>query len=312
MMKIQILIFFILGFSNISNAEDSGGPKVQWQKGHGSGLNYLIYVPQVKSEKPVSLMIGLHGCTQHSQDLADLANWESAADGNNMIVVLPDVPNGGVVLGCWDYYGRGHTESNRHNGPLIAMTEGLLNNKDLKIDKDKIFVTGLSSGSGEAAILGCLRPDLFSGVSLNSGPALGTDKGDLYKPNTTSADMAKLCIQLAGLKINYFSKQKMSIIVSDKDLMVNPLHSDLSFQAMQKVYQLTGSEELNLKNLKGSNTEGHGTLSHDIKNQVRLSFIVNNGLGHAFPSGKGQGRTEKYVNPLSINYPTYLADYFRQ
>lgn len=306
-MKTQMLkIFFILGLSITSSAEGLS----QWQKAQNQGMSYLIYTPSPVAGKLASLMINLHGCTQHAQDLAELANWEATADKNNMIVVLPDVPNGGVVFGCWDYYGKDHTETNRDNGPLISLTENLIYTPNLKIDKSRVFISGLSSGSGQAAILGCMRPDLFSGVGLNSGPALGTGQGDTYSPNTTAENVASYCQSLAGVRSKYLSTQILSVIVSDQDLVVNPAHSQISVEAMQKVYNVNSSVDLDLSKLKGTNTAGTGVLFQDQKNRTRISYIKNHALGHAFPSGKGNGRTERYVNPFSIDYPAYLADLF--
>ncbi|MFZ3231692.1 MAG: PHB depolymerase family esterase [Pseudobdellovibrio sp.] len=283
-----------------------------WQKANLAGLDYLIYVPTHIDTKPLSLMINLHGCGQHAKDLANLGNWEVAAEDSRMIVVLPDVPNGGVVMGCWDYYGKNHTETNRHNGPLIELTESLIKMENLNINTNHVFISGLSSGAGEAAILGCLRPDLFSGVALNSGPALGTTQNDLYLPTITSDEIAEQCNKLAGSRSIHFLKQITSIMVSDKDLIVNPQHSALSFEAIQKIYGLAGATEFDLTKLKGTNTQGIGLSIQDKQNQIRISFITNHALGHAFPSGKGTGPVEHYINPFSINYPAYLGNLFKR
>lgn len=306
-MKKQITLLILSAFFSVTTF---AAYSAKWQKAQGSGLDYLIYVPQASVEKPPSLMISLHGCTQHAEDLAELANWEETADANNMIVVLPNVPNGGVVLGCWDYYGKDHTEKNRHNGPLIALTESLLTISKLKIDKTKVFISGLSSGSGEAAILGCMRPDLFSGVALNSGPAVGSEQSEVSYPRITQDEVTEFCTSLAGTRAKYFSKQILSVIVSDQDYIVNPQHSVLSINAMQKIYQTSASQDLDLTKLKGANTQGHGQVFQDAQKQTRVSYIVNKGLGHAWASGKGPGRADRYVNPASINYPAYLADLF--
>lgn len=304
MFRLTLLFIFLVSVTTLA-------AQSKWQSMTGAdGINYFIYIPEKVSNQKSSLMIGLHGCSQHAEDLVSLANWESAADQYNMIVVLPNVPNGGVVLGCWDYYGHDHNESNRHNAALIRLTEGLIKNEKLNIDSKSVFITGLSSGSGEAAVLGCLRPDLFVGVGLNSGPALGTDKNSLFNPNTTADQVAQFCTELAGPRANYLQQQLLSVVVSDKDFIVSPEHSKISVQAMQKVYHAETSESFDLKTLQGPNTNGVGSVYKDANQKERISYIINFGLGHAFPSGKGPGRTEKYINPNSINYPLYLAQFF--
>ena len=304
-MKLQIFILSLAisvnAFSNIAT---------NWKKSHDAGLDYFIYVPQNSSAQNFSLMISLHGCTQHAEDLAELANWEKTADANNMIVVLPNVPNGGVVLGCWDYYGKDHNEKNRHNGPLINLTESLIANTDLKIDKSKVFISGLSSGAGEAAVLGCMRPDLFSGVGINSGPAAGTEQKEVYAPNSSVDDVKNFCQSVAGDHVAGFSKQLFSVIVSDQDFIVNTQHATLAVSAMEKIYQASETANLNLDTLDGANKKGQGKIYLDADKHARISYIINNGLGHAWASGKGPGRTDRYVNPNSIDYPAYLANFF--
>lgn len=304
MLRLTLLFIFIVSVTTLATES-------KWQQMTAvDGLKYFIYVPDKQGNQKPSLMVGLHGCSQHAEDLVSLGNWETAADQYNMIVVLPNVPNGGVVLGCWDYYGHDHNESNRHNASLIHLTEELIKNEKLNIDRKNIYITGLSSGSGEAAVLGCLRPDLFSGVGLNSGPALGTEKNNLFNPNTTSEQVAQFCTELAGPRVSYLEQQLLSVVVSDKDFIVNPDHSKLTVQAMQNVYRANLSESFDLNTLQGPNTKGTGTIYKDANQKARISYIINFGLGHAFPSGKGLGRTEKYVNPNSINYPNYLAEFF--
>lgn len=112
-------------------------------------MSYWLYSPASAGENN-PLMINLHGCGQKADDLKELGNWEGAAEAHHMYVAIPDVPNGGVVLGCWNYYGRGHTESNNNNGNVIQLALSLRGNSNLHIDPAHIYVSGLSSGATQA------------------------------------------------------------------------------------------------------------------------------------------------------------------
>ena len=125
-MKLLILLWAALLLS-------SSPATAAWRRLPSAGLEYWIYTP-AKAGPARSLVLNLHGCTQTAQDFKERGNWEATAEKHNLVVAIPDVPNGGVVLGCWDYYGADHRESNRHNGALIALTEKLLADRALGSD----------------------------------------------------------------------------------------------------------------------------------------------------------------------------------
>ena len=54
-------------------------------------------------------------------------NWAATAEKYGMVVALPDAPNGGVVLGCWDYYDANHsrTAPARHDDNLLGLVAAL-------------------------------------------------------------------------------------------------------------------------------------------------------------------------------------------
>ena len=310
-----LLLFSLIIFGHVSFAFSAG----EWMREKENQVEYWIYRPQAVAP---SLMISLHGCAQTADDLKSAANWEAAAERFGMTVVLPYVPNGGVYIGCWNFYGRDQTESNKANGPLIRLTEALLKRLDLQIDPNNVFVSGLSSGAAQAMLLGCLRPDLFRGVGLAAGPVVGSAVSDLFgRPQITGAEAAQFCLELAGSRAAFFQKQTTSIIFDEYDSSVNPLHSGMALEAMRLIYGGTLSAiALDLTKLEGLNTNGKGTLLVDAQSRVRLSYIMNAGLGHAWPAGarpssaNGSSRARSsapYINAKSIDYPAYLGQLFQ-
>jgi poly(3-hydroxybutyrate) depolymerase len=125
------------------SAETSGagaGPSGSWATESVAGMNVKLYVP---ATAPVlagkrALMINLHGCVQNASTLASAGNWQAVADAYGMVVAAPDAPNGGVLLGCWDYYDANHSRSNpsRHDDNLLQLAQSLLAREDLNLDKD--------------------------------------------------------------------------------------------------------------------------------------------------------------------------------
>lgn len=277
------------------------------------GVQVHYYLPKttvplsVKTQRR-ALMVNLHGCSQKAEDLKKDGNWENTADDYNMIVALPKVPNGGVIAGCWDYYGADHTMSNRHNGPLIKLVQALLTKTELNIDPGQVYLSGLSSGGGETMVLGCMVPEMFAGIGINAGPSTGTTSNEIGRPKTSYETMLATCKKLAGTKTEFFKTQLTSIIYGNNDFIVNTAFNTNNAEIMRTIYDAGNKSTFDTKKLAGTNTDGTGTLWADSIGP-RVSLIMNTNLGHNWPAGQG-GNGGSFINKKSINYPDYLAKFF--
>lgn len=255
-----------------------------------------------------SLMINLHGCSQKAEDLMKDGNWVSTADEYDMVVAIPRVPNGGVIAGCWDYYGGEHTRANKHNGAVLTLVSELLKRTDLNIDPRQVYVSGLSSGGGESMILGCLAPEIFAGIGLNAAPSTGTTSTEISRPKTSVAKMRDTCLKLSGTKTNELKTQLASIIYGNNDFIVSPQHNLNNADILKDFYFASTKTTFSLDSFEGTNKLGTGTLYSDA-NGPRISVIMNQNLGHNWPAGQG-GNGGNFINKKSINYPRYLAEFF--
>lgn len=284
----------------------------EWKIETLSGTPVHFYVPKTTTlsgsihKRP--LMINLHGCAQKAEDLKKDGNWDNTAEEFNMIVALPKVPNGGVYSGCWDYYGADHTVSNRHSVVVLSIVKELLAKKELNIDPDQVFVSGLSSGGGESMVLGCLAPEVFAGIGLNAGPSTGTTANEISRPSTPYATMLATCKKMGTGKEEAFKTQLTSIIYGNNDYIVNTAFDTFNAEIMHTIYNAEIKSTFDTKKLEGTSTDGTGTLWSD-EVGPRVSLIMNTGLGHNWPAGQG-GNGGSFINKKSINYPNYLAKFF--
>lgn len=286
--------------------------KAEWKFETLQNVQVHFYVPKATSFSTrvakKSLMINLHGCSQKAEDLKKDGNWENTADEFNMVVALPKVPNGGVISGCWDYYGADHTETNRHNVHVLNVVKAMLAKPELNIDPSQVYISGLSSGGGLTMILGCISPDVFAGLGINAGPSTGTASTEIGRPRTTYDKMLSTCKTLGASKANFFKTQLTSIIYGSNDFIVSPTYSTHNAEIMRTMYGAGNKSTFDTKKLEGTNTDGSGTLWSDDKGP-RVSLIQNTGLGHNWPAGQG-GNGGPFINKKSINYPHYLAEFF--
>lgn len=303
------MIRFLFSFTFLCVLLCSLAARAEWEDVSSAGLSVLRYVPRPAMDGTRSLLVVLHGCAQKNEHLMKAGNLSASADRYHTVVLAPQVPNGGVIAGCWDFYGDNHTRTDRMNGVILTLIKEALKDQELQIDANKVYVAGISSGAGEALVLACLAPDVIRGVGLVAGVALGHQARDISRPKIDAETSKESCERLAGEYKDKLLEQEVSIIYGTSDRLVATEHSKL----IAKMYSLMRSkvreDHFSLETLAGENTKGAGTRYLD-GDTVFMSVIENEGLGHAWPAGvKMQTRTP-FVSGNSIDYPDYLLKFF--
>lgn len=288
-------------------------PDGVWSTRTVAGMGTQLYTPRAAGTigRGRGLIVGLHGCTQTGDTLKQRGNWEPAADRHGVVVALPSAPNGGVLAGCWDYYGANHARTGRHDGPVFELVRVLLADAALGIDPAQVYVAGLSSGGGEAMVLGCLAPDVFAGVGINAGPAVGTDSSQFATVAVDANTARATCMRLAGGAAASFATQLASVIYGSEDHVVAPGYGPIDadvFRGLHGGAALTESA-IAVNTLEGYMPNGTGTLWSDAAGP-RVSLIRVQGMGHAFPAGSGAGPEISFVASAGPSWPMYLATLF--
>ncbi len=285
-----------------------------WETKQLGGMSVEIYTPAGQS--PIgsgrALMVGLHGCTQTAVQLRDNAGLETAADEFGMVIALPLVPNGGVIAGCWNYYGGVHTRMSGDNGHVIPMTEALRDDAAYGIDPAQIYLAGFSAGGGQALVLGCLAPDLFAGVGVAAGPSLGTSVSQIPQVSTTAEQAATLCTQLAGTHSGDFATQLAVTFTDTGDYTVAQGYAQVSADMFAIVYGGgLGTAPFDMASLPGTAPAGMGTEYDDADGGRIATMVSTSGVGHNWPAGTGTaGPPLSYVAGNGLDFASYLAEFF--
>ena len=126
-----------------------------------------------------ALMVVLHGCNQTSDQLKQFGNLETAATKRGILLAIPDVGSqyyGNKIQRCWHYDQA--QDAKHHIADIIGMVETLAdNNSGNNVDRNHIYIVGLSAGGAMALDVACKRPDLFAGVGAVAGPSVGSMQG---------------------------------------------------------------------------------------------------------------------------------------
>ncbi len=271
--------------------------------------------------KPIgkrALMLTLPGCSQTASGhvINKGFNWEATAEKYGMVVVAPTKPNTersgtGRDSGstCFDWFDEApHNRTNRDAGPLLNLVEKLKQMPELAIDPKQVYVSGLSGGAGEAQLLACLAPDVFSGVGLNETPTLGSP-GTAGSAPRTPQQVRDLCIHHAGTFASFLDKQVVTLACGDQS-------GFLPFcQNTRDAYKLmwnanTANPTVNMAG--GSGGDGKFTTFQDAAKNIRVGDLLLPGMKHAWPAGPGGSKNGDFgiwIDNTRVNFPENLTKF---
>ncbi len=276
------------------------------------------------------LLVVLHGCGQTNTELKEFGNLAGAADEAGMVVAIPGVGHDAFGPGCW-YYDRG-VDLSHHAAEITRLAQTLVGRSTLGIDRDAVYVVGLSSGAALSLELGCSAPDVFAGIGAVDGPSVGSAQfsallDETFIPATNVSDAVQTCEALAGRKSAFFATQVANIAYGDMDrngpnalypylpgdslhagqyLLVSVKWSQDNVRVLQRIY---GAGAL------GPETEVQGSAAGErtaaANGQARIALVAVHDVGHAWPAGTGGpdrvGSGGPWMAQKGLDYPRYIA-----
>ncbi|MAD73512.1 MAG: esterase [Rheinheimera sp.] len=247
------------------------------------------------------LLLVLHGCTQ-SIDAYLTANLTQAAEQYGLVIAVPDAMNK-AGFGCWSYWQGTKARSAGDYKNLITLANNLVADVNYQIDPNQVYIAGLSSGAAFANTTACLAPDVFAGMGISAGPSIGTSSSGAIGPCET-ANVASRCAQYAGSFSGHFDSQIASIAQGRNDTTVNLCYNEQNANGLADLY--------NVSRLSGENLISSGagrTADESLWQDGRVSMLWFNNVDHAWSGG--QGASGSYINGNSMNYASYLGQYFQ-
>jgi len=134
-------------------------------------LRMLAFVPDTMSQ-PRALVVVLHGCGQTASGYDHGAGWSTLAKHFGFALLLPEQKISNNANGCFNWFnpqdvtrGQGEAASIRQ---MIARME-----RDYRVDRHRIFITGLSAGGAMTAVMLATYPDVFAAGAVIAGMPFG-------------------------------------------------------------------------------------------------------------------------------------------
>jgi len=122
--------------------------------------------------KRAPLVVVLHGCRQTAEGYAAGAGWLTLADRFGFAVLCPEQIAANNAYCCFNWFEPGDATRDRGEAASIRqMIEWML--KDGRLDRAKVFVTGLSAGGAMTNVMLAAYPEVFAGGAPVAGLAFG-------------------------------------------------------------------------------------------------------------------------------------------
>ncbi|MFJ5621066.1 alpha/beta hydrolase family esterase [Micromonospora sp. NPDC093243] len=136
----------------------------------GNQRQYHLYRPSsVPPDKPIPLVVMLHGASGTGEQAATSYGWMSQADRGGFLVAFPSgLKRSWAITG--DCCGPSATEGVDDVGFVVATVESITQAQ--RVDSDRIYVSGISNGGMLAYRLAC-ETSTFAAVGVVSGTMLG-------------------------------------------------------------------------------------------------------------------------------------------
>jgi poly(hydroxyalkanoate) depolymerase family esterase len=143
---------------------------------HGFGTNpgnlrmFRYLPPRLAADAP--LVVVLHGCTQTAAGYDLGAGWSTLADRYGFALLLPEQQRSNNPNGCFNWFQPGDIERGRGECLSIRqMIEAMVTDK--RIDRRRVFITGLSAGGAMTSVMLACYPETFAAGAIIAGLPYG-------------------------------------------------------------------------------------------------------------------------------------------
>jgi poly(hydroxyalkanoate) depolymerase family esterase len=259
---------------------------------------YKLFIPSRYQERPLPLVVMLHGCTQSPDDFAAGTRMNFIAEEHNCFVVYPAQPSQANQAKCWNWFRTADQQRGRGEPSLIAgITRQIMDS--YLVDRKRVYVGGLSAGAAAAAIMGATYNDLYAAIGIHSGLACGV---------ATDLPSALVAMRQGGPdhKIISGDRSPVPTIVfhGDRDATVHPNNGDQILE--QSVRTMNAQKKVHRGQVPGghaytrtilSDASGHGMLEH---------WNIH-GAGHAWSGGSPAG---SYTDPRGPDATREMLRFF--
>ncbi|TKB45308.1 extracellular catalytic domain type 1 short-chain-length polyhydroxyalkanoate depolymerase [Thalassotalea mangrovi] len=277
-------------------------------------LQLFHYLPKALPEQ-APLVVAVHGCMETAQNFARNTGWLELAEKYQFAVLLPQTSKSNEPKGgCYRTWEPAHQQQGSGEPASVQqMISYMLETH--KLDRQQVFITGMSSGAHFAQVMLAAYPQTFAGGALQSSfpYKCANDISELgpcaFGKKTASAKEMAASIRQASGSFNG-SYPKLQIWHGTEDPYIYHLNLEQLVQQWGTVMGLDLKQETKNKLLGYPSTNYY----HD-NNQLQLQAISLTSMGHAIAVDPGTaeqqcGREDTFAKDMDICAAYWIADFF--
>jgi poly(hydroxyalkanoate) depolymerase family esterase len=317
----------VKGLGSLPRGRRSGSSRLLETTGFGSNpgdLKMFSFVPSDLPKAP-ALVVVLHGCTQNAAGYDIGAGWSALAERYRFALLMPEQKPSNNANGCFNWFLPEDTTRERGEACSIRqMIEQIA--RSVGIDRDNIFVTGLSAGGAMTSVMLATYPEIFAGGAIIAGLPYGIAtnmqqalKGMFQSPSRAAGELGDLVRNASKHKGRW---PKLSVWHGSADRMINPSNADEIVKQWLDVHGLPAApmSEATVDGYPRQiwwNAEGetviesytitnmsHGTPLGTAENDERYgtegAFLIEAGISSSYHIANFFGLTERIHQPKEV------------
>lgn len=251
-------------------------------------LRGRFYVPADLAEGS-ALVVVLHGCTQDAAGYDRGSGWSQLADRHGFALLFPEQARENNPNLCFNWFMPG--DIRRGGGEpasIAAMIEAMC--AQHPINRDRIFVNGLSAGGAMSAVMLATYPELFAAGAVIAGVAYGCAAGvpDAFEAmaGRNLPDRVQLGEKVRAASTHAGPWPRISVWHGSADHTVQPANAEATLAQWQEVHGLPAAP---------SASGQVGGAAHRVwagpDKRILLEHWEVAGLGHGTPIEPGDDET---------------------
>jgi len=293
-------------------------------RGHGGSRNYKVWLPaNLPKEKPVPLLMLLHGCTHDAEAMAEISGMNQIAEANQFLVVYPEQSRLANLMKCWNWFDKKH-QSRDVGEPsiLAAIVEQVCS--QFPVDPNRVYIAGVSAGGAMAVIAGATYPDLFAGIGVAAGGEFQAATSILEglsvmkQGGPDPVRQGQVAFEAMKLGLARKMRRRMPVIVfqGTADDRVHPVNADQVIAQWTRTNACLAAQNgennfaLAEKIIPGAVPQGHSFQRHVYHDQTGCLLMekwIVEGLGHSW---SGAPKAHEYGDPKGPNAGAEIWRFF--
>ena len=275
-------------------------------------LRMFAYPPGDAEQAP-ALVVVLHGCGQTAAGYDLGAGWSTLAKHYGFALLMPEQQPSNNAQGCFNWFNPEDTA--REHGEACSIRQMIARMVgDHGIDKNRIFVTGLSAGGAMTSVMLATYPEIFAGGAVIAGLPFGVATNVREALNGMFQSASRPAGELGDLVRNASNHKgpwpKLSVWHGSADRTVNPANANEIVKQWLDVHHLPATP------MSQATVDGHPRqIWWNADGETVVESYTITDMAHGTPLGIGDndehyGAQGAFLIEAGISSSYHIANFF--